>query len=137
LYMPVPQTGHVPFVAGLPFFMVTGFASFISRCVRHFRQYASTGDPPLSCGPSVFSQSSTPLSHMPISSSSNLNLIVRIIDPPRALSSRFGVESSRIPARFAEKAPDRPDQAGSSSLCGCHQPSRAHRSTPTNSPSVE
>lgn len=38
LYMPVPQTGHVPFVAGLPFFIVTGVASFISRWVRHFRQ---------------------------------------------------------------------------------------------------
>jgi hypothetical protein len=44
LYMPVPQTGHTPFVAGLPFFIVTGLASFISRCVRHFRQYASTGE---------------------------------------------------------------------------------------------
>jgi hypothetical protein len=48
LYMPVPQTGQTPFVAGLPFFIVTGFASFISRWVRHFRQYASTDDPPLS-----------------------------------------------------------------------------------------
>jgi hypothetical protein len=46
LYMPVPHTGHVPFVAGLPFFIVTGFASFISRCVRHFRQYASKAVPP-------------------------------------------------------------------------------------------
>ena len=41
LYMPVPQTGHAPFVAGLPFFIVTGVASFISRWVRHFRRYAS------------------------------------------------------------------------------------------------
>ena len=38
LYMPVLQTGQVPFVAGLPFFIVTGVASFISRWVRHFRQ---------------------------------------------------------------------------------------------------
>ena len=37
-YIFVPQTGHAPCVAGLPFFMVTAFASFISRCVRHFRQ---------------------------------------------------------------------------------------------------
>ncbi len=38
LYMPVLQTGQVPFVAGLPFFIVTGVASFISRWVRHFKQ---------------------------------------------------------------------------------------------------
>jgi hypothetical protein len=47
LYMPVPHVGHTPFVAGLPFFMVTAVASFISRCVLHFRQYASTVIPPL------------------------------------------------------------------------------------------
>jgi hypothetical protein len=37
-YIFVPQTGQAPLVAGLPFFMVTGFGSFMSRCVRHFRQ---------------------------------------------------------------------------------------------------
>lgn len=37
----VPHTGHVPFVAGLPFFKVTGFGSFISRFALHFTQYAS------------------------------------------------------------------------------------------------
>ena len=31
LYMPVPHTGQTPLVAGLPFFMVTALASFISR----------------------------------------------------------------------------------------------------------
>ena len=38
LYMPVPHVGHTPFVAGLPFFIVTAVASFISRWVLHFRQ---------------------------------------------------------------------------------------------------
>lgn len=38
LYMPVPHVGQTPFVAGLPFFIVTGVASFISRWVLHFRQ---------------------------------------------------------------------------------------------------
>jgi hypothetical protein len=37
----VPQTGHTPCVAGLPFFIVICFSSFISRLVRHLRQYAS------------------------------------------------------------------------------------------------
>jgi hypothetical protein len=40
LYIFVPQTGQEPLVAGLPFFIVTAWASFISRWVRHFRQYA-------------------------------------------------------------------------------------------------
>jgi hypothetical protein len=34
----VPHTGHVPSVAGRPFFMVIGFAFLISRCVLHFMQ---------------------------------------------------------------------------------------------------
>jgi len=34
----VPQTGHLPSVAGLPFFMVMGAAFCISRFSRHFRQ---------------------------------------------------------------------------------------------------
>lgn len=37
----VPHTGHVPFDAGLPFFRVTLFGSFISRFALHFTQYAS------------------------------------------------------------------------------------------------
>jgi hypothetical protein len=37
-YIFVLQTGQAPLVAGLPFFIVTGFGSFMSRCVRHFRQ---------------------------------------------------------------------------------------------------
>ena len=37
----VLQVPHLPFVAGRPFFMVTCSASFISRIVRHFMQYAS------------------------------------------------------------------------------------------------
>ena len=34
----VPQTGHLPFVAGLPFFIVVASAFDISRWVLHFRQ---------------------------------------------------------------------------------------------------
>lgn len=34
----VPHTGQMPCVAGLPFFIVICFSSFISRFVRHFRQ---------------------------------------------------------------------------------------------------
>jgi len=37
----VPQEGQTPWVAGLPFFMVICFASFISFLARHFIQYAS------------------------------------------------------------------------------------------------
>ncbi len=36
----VPQTGHTPWVAGFPFFMVMALAYFISLLVRHFTQYA-------------------------------------------------------------------------------------------------
>ncbi len=36
----VPQTGQTPWVAGLPFFRVTGLASFISLLARHFTHYA-------------------------------------------------------------------------------------------------
>ena len=41
LYIPVPQVGHLPFIAGLPFFIVTFWASFISFLALHFTQYAS------------------------------------------------------------------------------------------------
>jgi hypothetical protein len=34
----VPHTGHLPFVAGLPFFSVIAAASFISRLALHFTQ---------------------------------------------------------------------------------------------------
>jgi hypothetical protein len=34
----VPQTGQTPWVAGLPFFMVTLLAVFISCLARHFTQ---------------------------------------------------------------------------------------------------
>ena len=37
----VPQTGHLPSVAGRPFFIVIWTASLISRLVLHFTQYAS------------------------------------------------------------------------------------------------
>ena len=37
----VPQTGHLPWVAGLPFFMVIWAGSAISLLVLHFTQYAS------------------------------------------------------------------------------------------------
>src|SRR5579883_3068601 len=41
LFIVVPQTGHFPWTAGLPFFMVTCLACVISRFARHFTQYAS------------------------------------------------------------------------------------------------
>jgi len=37
----VPQTEQIPVVAGLPFFIVVGCGSFISRFCLHFMQYAS------------------------------------------------------------------------------------------------
>jgi hypothetical protein len=37
----VPQTGQMPWVAGLPFFMVTFFSSFIILLDLHLTQYAS------------------------------------------------------------------------------------------------
>jgi hypothetical protein len=37
-YIFVPHTGHLPIVAGLPFFIVTSSGSLIARWVRHFRQ---------------------------------------------------------------------------------------------------
>jgi hypothetical protein len=40
-YTPVLQTGHVPFVAGLPFFIVTCTGLRISRLLLHLTQYAS------------------------------------------------------------------------------------------------
>jgi len=39
LYIPVPQTGHFPFIAGFPFFMVTLTALGSSLFARHFTQY--------------------------------------------------------------------------------------------------
>jgi len=43
----VPQWEHVPDVAGLPFFMVTAVASFISLLALHLTQYASITEPSL------------------------------------------------------------------------------------------
>ncbi len=40
-YILVPQAGHVPLVAGFPFFIVTAVGFCISFFVRHLRQYAS------------------------------------------------------------------------------------------------
>ena len=37
--MAVLQVGQLPLTAGLPFFMVYGFAPLISRLLRHFTQY--------------------------------------------------------------------------------------------------
>jgi hypothetical protein len=37
----VPQSKHVPVVAGLPFFIVTGSGLFIGFLALHFTQYAS------------------------------------------------------------------------------------------------
>jgi len=39
LKMAVLHVGHVPLIAGLPFFMVYGLAPPISRLSRHFTQY--------------------------------------------------------------------------------------------------
>ena len=38
----VPHFGHLPFIAGFPFFNFTFFGSDISRFARHFTQYAWT-----------------------------------------------------------------------------------------------
>jgi len=38
LYMPVPQTEHVPFIAGRPFFIFTFVALIILRGALHFTQ---------------------------------------------------------------------------------------------------
>ena len=37
----VPQTGHDPVIAGLPFFILTSLASFICLFCLHFMQYPS------------------------------------------------------------------------------------------------
>ncbi len=42
----MPHLGHSPFVAGLPFFILTFFGFFISRLVLHLTQYAVTNYPP-------------------------------------------------------------------------------------------
>ena len=42
----VPQTGHTPLVAGLPFFITTSCGFLISLFVLHFMQYASIVFPP-------------------------------------------------------------------------------------------
>ncbi|HSX40727.1 MAG TPA: hypothetical protein VLF68_03875 [Candidatus Saccharimonadales bacterium] len=39
LYIPVPQTGHFAFIAGLPFFMVTCSGLSTSLFALHFTQY--------------------------------------------------------------------------------------------------
>jgi integrase len=41
----VPQVGHTPCVAGLPFFKVTDFGFLISFFARHFMQYACIRTP--------------------------------------------------------------------------------------------
>jgi len=43
----VAQTGQLPWVAGLPFFMVMALASFISLLALHFIQYACIWAPPI------------------------------------------------------------------------------------------
>lgn len=42
LYIPVPQTGHLPFIAGLPFFIVTFSGFSTSLFARHLTQYIET-----------------------------------------------------------------------------------------------
>lgn len=39
LYIPVPQTGHFAFIAGLPFFMVTCSGLSTSLFALHLTQY--------------------------------------------------------------------------------------------------
>jgi len=39
LYIPVPQSGHLAFIAGLPFFIVTFSAFDTSFLALHFTQY--------------------------------------------------------------------------------------------------
>lgn len=39
-YIPVPHFGHSPFMAILPFFILTFFGFFISLFALHFTQYA-------------------------------------------------------------------------------------------------
>jgi hypothetical protein len=46
----VPQTVHMPCVAGLPFFIVTFFSSFIVLLALHFTQYASVAMDPYTDG---------------------------------------------------------------------------------------
>src|SRR3990172_10004634 len=48
-YMAVLQTGQLPLVADLPFFMVTWVGFCMSRLVRHLRQYACIGYPSPFC----------------------------------------------------------------------------------------
>ncbi len=40
--MPVPHSGHLPFMALRPLAIVTSLASFMFRFALHFTQYAST-----------------------------------------------------------------------------------------------
>jgi len=42
----VPHTGHVPWVAGLRFFMVMALGFLISLLARHLTQYACISPPP-------------------------------------------------------------------------------------------
>jgi len=49
----VPQSGQVPSVAGLPFFMVTGVGFFISFLALHFMQYASIEYASIVCPPFI------------------------------------------------------------------------------------
>ena len=46
----VPQTVHMPCVAGLPFFIVTLFSSFIVLLALHLTQYASVAMEPYTDG---------------------------------------------------------------------------------------
>src|SRR5919106_1600470 len=46
----VPQTVHMPCVAGLPFFIVTFFSSFIVLLALHLTQYASVAMDPYTGG---------------------------------------------------------------------------------------
>ena len=42
LYIPAPHSGHLPFIAGRPFFIVTRSVSFMTLFALHFTQYASS-----------------------------------------------------------------------------------------------
>lgn len=74
----VPHVAHVPCVAGLPFFMVTGAGSFISRYCLRFMQQACIFRSPQPALPSasgvVRVNSVGALRYLPVSSSRRLRL---------------------------------------------------------------
>src|SRR5881628_3152861 len=85
----VPHFGHLPFIAGFPFFSFTFFGSAISRFARHFTQYAWTmgGSPSVAhrpgedkyMGVTIFRRNNNPLPSPQPGDNSGLFLLVRFI----------------------------------------------------------